>query len=354
MDESRFDLNIISKYRAPLYGISIFWIMLFHGYAKDLVDYSFGQSWLQWFYEFIKVGNVGVDIFLFLSGVCLYFSFVKNHDHYAFIKKRLARVYIPVIAVFFIWWFFKSIIQHSGGWTYLLSRLSLMHFWLTYDASVWFVSLIIILYFAYPYIHDFLFAKGANPEIRCVILVLGALLMNHILGRIWPGFFDGTEIALTRIPVFIIGCWFGKYVYEKKTLPYKNLWIALAVIAAVAFIYICFLGVLHGVVRRYFYTVGGIAWAYVWSLAFAGLDQLRGGKGASYLGRFMGWLGGFSLELYVSHIMLNQVYRSFGFYNEGWLPGYLVVVALAILLAFAAYKLTDPFIKRISGKPRAA
>lgn len=86
------NLNLVSKYRGVIYGFSIIYIVLFHGIAIDKGNYSFGIPTLHWLQDFLIMGNIGVDIFLLLSGICLYFSFQKNDNAYAFMKKRLARV----------------------------------------------------------------------------------------------------------------------------------------------------------------------------------------------------------------------------------------------------------------------
>lgn len=72
------NLGIISKFRNEIYGFSIIWIVLFHGAAINKVDYSFGCSVLYPLQAFLSIGNVGVDIFLFLSGVSLLFICEKQ------------------------------------------------------------------------------------------------------------------------------------------------------------------------------------------------------------------------------------------------------------------------------------
>ena len=89
-------LDIVSKHRSSIYGLAILWVVIFHGTAIDKVDYTFGhQHLLGWLQSIISVGNVGVDVFLLLSGVCLYFSFCKKQDAYGFMKKRIARIVPP-------------------------------------------------------------------------------------------------------------------------------------------------------------------------------------------------------------------------------------------------------------------
>ena len=73
-----FRLDIVSTYRAPLYGFAILWIVVYHA-TIDNVDFSFGIEQLLWFKGIMELGNAGVDIFLFLSGVCLFFSLSLIH-----------------------------------------------------------------------------------------------------------------------------------------------------------------------------------------------------------------------------------------------------------------------------------
>lgn len=45
------------------------------------------------FFRFASIGNVGVDIFLLLSGIGLYYSYERSSA--GFFKRRLSRVLIP-------------------------------------------------------------------------------------------------------------------------------------------------------------------------------------------------------------------------------------------------------------------
>lgn len=84
--------NILSKYRNELYGFSILWIILFHG--LNVKNSSLCKE-LEVLSGFIKHGNCGVEIFLFLSGMCLYYSFKNNEKVVQFYIKRLKRILIP-------------------------------------------------------------------------------------------------------------------------------------------------------------------------------------------------------------------------------------------------------------------
>lgn len=104
-------LGKISKYREELFGISILMIMFFHfcgphiEYYSSSVDGSFILTLERRFNTYI--GSIGVEIFVFLSGMGLYYSFSKNDDMRQFFKKRFKRILIPYLYVGTIFWVLK-------------------------------------------------------------------------------------------------------------------------------------------------------------------------------------------------------------------------------------------------------
>lgn len=61
----------------------------------------------------------------------------------------------------------------------------------------------------------------------------------------------------------------------------------------------------------------------------------------------MSYLGGISFELYLAHIMVNQVYQLTFLYQEGNLVEYLGVLVVAVLIVDLAGKATTKITKRI-------
>ncbi|BCZ26302.1 hypothetical protein EUBC25_03890 [Claveliimonas bilis] len=60
----------LSKYRNQLYGLSILWIMIFHVYETFQNQLSFN-----WISSVIFLnGYIGVDVFLFLSGISMRYA----------------------------------------------------------------------------------------------------------------------------------------------------------------------------------------------------------------------------------------------------------------------------------------
>ena len=64
----------LSRYRTELMGFSCIYIMLFHNF----IQWRVVGKWSNPIQTLLARGNVGVDCFLFLSGIGLYHSF-SNH-----------------------------------------------------------------------------------------------------------------------------------------------------------------------------------------------------------------------------------------------------------------------------------
>ena len=77
------ELANMSRFRGELMGAAMLFIILFH-VALPREDAFYGLR---------RMGNVGVDMFLFLSGIGLWFSWAKNPDVKRFFIRRYLRIY---------------------------------------------------------------------------------------------------------------------------------------------------------------------------------------------------------------------------------------------------------------------
>ena len=77
------ELANVSRFRGELMGAAMLFIMLFH-VSLPRWDMFFGLR---------RMGNIGVDIFLFLSGVGLWFAWMKRADMKHFFRRRYIRIY---------------------------------------------------------------------------------------------------------------------------------------------------------------------------------------------------------------------------------------------------------------------
>ena len=299
----RISLNDLSKYRSQIYGFAIIWIAFFHG-SINTVDYSFGNESLLWLKTIMGNGSVGVEVFLFLSGISLYFSYRNNPDLLSYLKKRAKRVFIPLFLIDGVYFFIRFfIIEHERS--ACISSLMLLKFWETGDQTTWFASLIMVLYIIYPYLFSILFEKDDNKSVwlRGVIILLLTYLAIICFYRVNYDVYSMVEIAVTRVPVFILGSIVGKYVYEKKTI--SALWIIPILILPVLFFYVPQMDVLHDCSRRLFFIVGGIPITFLLAEIFKFTDKISNRllkHDSPLINRAFGFAGAASLEFYYTHI----------------------------------------------------
>lgn len=295
--------NILSKYKAQLYGCSILWIMLFHG----IVRHSIGalDKPFRFMTKFIQHGNCGVEIFLFLSGVFLYYSMKRKRSTVsAFYRKRVLRIFLPLFLIDGLYWGYTNIIQQHS-FIQFFKNITFYSFWFERNGIVWFVALIVWLYFIYPLIFKYVLEPyGASRKSLAIIVLLCILVygwcysLNNIFGFSAHKWYMTTEIAWTRIPVFFLGCYVGPLVYEKKTIDDWVL-ICSAIISAWGFYFFY-----HpfGLVKWYRvqYLLVGPSFAIWGAILINALNN-------KYINEILAFFGTISLELYLSHFLFQNM-----------------------------------------------
>lgn len=320
-----FSFHFISKYRTELYGISILWIMIFH--SRAICGYIWPMA-----LRFIHFGNMGCEIFLFISGICLYFSFAKDNRMIPYLKKRAIRIWVPLLIICLPYWialFMKGTISISN----FISKLFTLDFWLCGDQQIWFAAFMVIAYLLYPYFYHFIFDKG-HPFLRTVILAGFVVLLTLVVRSQNPTFYNRVEVGLTRFPVFILGVFTGKLVYERATFPRKYL--------IVVFTFFIGFGLLTSkhfftdIWQRYIFLFVAIPMTIL--LAYL-LNQIPW----DFPKKILRFFGTMSLELYFVHIIMVRFYKQgflWPFTPDNVLP-YLFVMILCIPIAWLASKLNQ-------------
>ncbi|MBR2835361.1 MAG: acyltransferase [Coriobacteriales bacterium] len=343
-----FPLEWISKHRNAIYGLCIVWIVFFHATAINKVYDLYYEPGFRWLYNIVGMGNVGVDIFLFLSGISLYYSFSKNPNTKQFYTKRLIRIVPAVWLIDGIYWFIRYVVL-KGDMGNFLSRMSTMRFWITGDETIWFVSTIIVLYLLYPLIYRWLYCKPKGIIWRFVALLALTYGMIALVATCLPAWYDKVEVGLTRFPVFMMGCFAGKYVKECRHINW--VFILLAVVCSCLFFVIIHMKVFTGMYKRFFYAFGGVSLTFTFTLFFELCTRITKNPDLGLI-KFFTWVGGFSLELYLSHIMLNQVLRLQDFYVKGDFIQYAAMACCALVVAWTAKKIIDIVLKKHTLKLR--
>lgn len=321
-----YDLGLLTAHRQELYGVATLWIITFHSYLCNVYFPTIVGN-------LITYGNMGCEIFLFLSGICLYFSYRGDEQYIPFIKRRLKRLYVPIVLIC-VWYWLYLLVQEGVSLTglgTLAANFLTLSLWITGDSQIWFVSLLLVVYILYPFIYRVLFGSKYT-EIFTLLLLAMSVGIAVLLKIVAPDFYGRTEVALTRLPVFLIGCGFGQVVYRRK--PFPRWIIPLCAIMFCCVIAVLNAEILHGICRRYFYLFGGIALTFVLSWVF---DKVSWEP----LHAVFSFFGNMSLELYLWNIILIRLYRNLPFYDSQHpsTAGYLALLAINIALAYVVCRL---------------
>lgn len=209
------NLNYINESRNILLGIATIMIVLFHSPSlnfNNILGYNLSSNIL----NFIrKICNIGVDIFLFLSGIGLYFSYSKNNIK-QFYKNRFKKIIPPVIIFMCIYY---SIIGVSSI-KELFEHFLLLSFFINGNRSFWYISFLLLLYILFPIIYKII--KNKNFD-GLIILLFITIMFNFLVYLLSESIYTKIEIALTRIPIFIIGVYFGQEISQNKEIPYNTI-----------------------------------------------------------------------------------------------------------------------------------
>ncbi len=348
--ENKPGMNDFSKYRSELMGLAIISIIFFH-YSEDaLSHYSAGIHYTITYWYRMLIGSIGVEIFLFVSGMGLYFSMKRggSSDILGFYKKRFVRVLIPYLVYASIAWFIMDVIQEGRGIGLFIYDLSTLGFWYDGRKTIWFVAFILTMYVVFPLIYEMVENKKSGTKTIIVIAIVIFILECFRVSN--PEAYNDTEIALTRIPIFILGAYFGKKIYDKQAITPGYYALFISGIAA-GFINFCF-EYLHdsgkaeeGIVKILYSYLHHFdryinAW-YSLGIMFLAILILR-----KIIGKFkpldsiLNRSGALSFELYMTHVTVRRIFILAGL--PIWLfKCYFVVIIISIVASVILNKVSD-------------
>lgn len=200
----KFEINDISTYRSELMGWAIVWIMMLHFTFTQIKPLGF----------IAQYGFAGVEIFMMVSGLGLFFSLEKDNNLQHFYKKRLLRIF-PTY--YFLGIFGSILLYHDNFWHYLF-RYSTIGFWTGHIYGEWYIPSIIVLYIAAPYIKK-LFDKKQFFFICFICLAILGVSFFIVAKNIVPKG-EAHFFLLYRIPAFIFGMTCANWILHKISNKY--------------------------------------------------------------------------------------------------------------------------------------
>ena len=333
------ELANISRYRSELMGAAMLFVILFHvGLPRE--DIFFGLR---------RMGNIGVDIFLFLSGMGLWFSWTRNPSLHRFYLRRFLRIYpawLLMASLYYIPDYLSAgFAGHSGHSTSLIDLIGDItvnwDFWLHDELTFWYIPAILFLYAVSPFYMSLVIR---HPIYRWlpVAMIMWCILVQYVtpvheaVGHL--------EIFWSRVPIFFIGINMAAAVKRKETMDGASIWmIGLMFVMALASS-IFLEQVKHGqfplFLERMLYIPLTVTTILLLNRIFRRLPDT--------VNKVFRLVGTLSLEAYLihDHFVLEYVERN------GWSywTTFLVTTLVTIFLAWMLHALLERFITPIENR----
>ena len=331
---------LLSKYRKELFGLSIISIMIFH-FFEDIQnsDTTGAVVRIASLYNSF-IGSIGVEIFIFLSGVGLYFSLNKNDSVLKFYRKRIKRVIIPYLLYGALFWIVKDIvILHESIFSFMFDY-TLVSFWINGNRNLWYIALIIILYLICPLLYRLLKGDNKFRTLNAFILVILPIVLINLCSMISQNIYDNIEIAFYRVPVFVLGLYYGDKVLKKKKIDVLD----------TTMMTFCF--ILRGA-----RVVGGvgdmipprlsvgffslpISFILVYLLKIIHFKKLDS---------FLALAGTYSLELYLTHVTVRTIMNLSGLPTYR-ICNYIICIIISVILSFLFCRITELIVNNTKQK----
>lgn len=331
MDCIRIEWARVSQYRGVLMGIAIIMIVLFH-VALPRSSAFFGLK---------RMGNMGVDIFFFLSGIGLWFAWVKRPDVLHFYRRRLLRI-LPAWLLFSTAFYLPDYLgprRFSSSLADFIGDITInWDFWAHDELTFWYIPATLMLYLWAPWYMRLLVRNRSWVALPVLMMcwcvaVQYIPLIHQAVGHI--------EIFWSRVPIFFIGIVAGQWVKDKRSLPREALPIVATVTVALLALCIALEQMVHGrfpiFLERLIYiplVIASLLWLchYMHRMPSRLLSALT-------------FVGGISLEIYLIHC--HFVLKYIEPLALGCLPTAVLCLAITIPVAWLVHQLLNVVIKAL-------
>lgn len=315
---------LLRRYRGALMGFAQLWIVLLHCWLLIIPN----RPVLGAIEAFIKWnGTLGVEMFLFLSGIGMTYSIRKGSIR-SFYLGRLRRVLLP-------YWVMAAVNAadaHLGVLWMLYYATGLGSILQNFQALLWFIPAMLILYTLFPAYHSLMMRAKSKTGFTLAALLLWlcsiTLLREVIREDLW--------VFINRIPSFLLGVCFGEIGRKQRLIMRGRHWVLcfLAMLAGFSLRTAGLRGLIPGIPHFSFAVswLMGVPLCFLLGGLFALLEMGKTGAIFHLPLRFLAFMGTFTLELYCCHQWIfSKIY--------GLLEGhvsYLGINLVSIAAAIAA------------------
>lgn len=327
--EESITCDLLSRQRTVIMGLAILSVIFFH-FTEDCMKYKmYDEGLIKWYWTYVK--SSGVDIFLFLSGLSLYYAMKKNGDVIRFYKRRMVRILIPYALVAVPTWLMVCMIIKNEGLREVIENLIFVTFFTKGTKLFWYIGMILVCYLIFPLI--FVLIEKCNQRVLqwggCILLCVLITYIAYSLRMTNRELYKNIEIALLRFPPFLMGCVYGRVSYAKRHGYW--LWGVIAVISIV--MSGPMLALESSFCDRYILAIVNIS---VFACLAVLLDMLQKDH---WLVKFISWFGIRSLELYLCHVLVRRIMNLKG-YATCYVRNETIMLAVSIACAWLLHKVT--------------
>lgn len=353
-DREKLGFHCLSTYRNELFAVSIISIIIFHffeNFSRNTALTDITRISVKIYMNMIS--SIGVELFVLLSGLGLYFSFRKNSDIRGFYYKRFLRILVPYCIFAGIAWFAIAIITKGDFWSYIYN-FSLLSFWTNGNLMLWYIAFTLMMYLAFPLIFTIINSEhsGRNTIITLIILYTVLFACNNIGAQ----GYKNMEIALWRIPVFVIGTYLGKLAYEKKKFKsWHYAFFAFCLLQKLFYFFVyVFLGAenssepissIYSFMRKYSRLFSGLyslGLLFLLVIIFRALNSCTINKIAVPISKV-------TLELYMTHVTLRNISNRFDMpIGEIWY--FLIYISASIVITIFLNIISNKIIHKFNEK----
>lgn len=301
------------------------------------------------------LGYGGVDIFFFLSGFGLFYSYRRDPSSRRFYRKRLGRIFPAFIVVVLI-----EEYARRGGFepVRFLQLSSTLGYWFPHSwgwhYEAWFVSAILALYLVFPLFYKSMIRWPWASVLGGILIglcLVGAYTYTFVV--VYPGKWNGLILFFARIPVFFLGVAFARLSMIDRKIPLmrSRVWsVALVVVAIVGFVVldVLFSTVNHGLLKAWgllYFPFVAIVPGLCLSLGMA-LERIP-----CWVERMLSMLGSITLEAY---LLMGCIYsfkpRFVGLAGGDGALGSLLMLLATLAAAWMLHWLLKPAVRLLSGK----
>ncbi len=299
--------KILSDNRTLIMGIAIIAIILFH-YTKDCFNFDYNYFGLTKIYK-TYIGSVGVDIFLLVSGLGLYYSFKRNSKLKEFFYKRYTRVLIPYVLVAIPSYMYLVINNHYSVFSFFkdITFINLFHH---HDTWFWYIFFISFCYLIFPVIFKFIDSSKNSNEVSNKIfnLCISITMLCLLLFLFKKDLYRDYNIMLLRFLPFFLGILLGYYSYHKKKFEYGDF-----LLIGLGLLFVFLANIPNGIISRY--SSFFFATSFLFIILFIIEKYFNKYKWFGYIRKFIEWFGKYSLEIYLIHVSIRAIFNDIGLYG---------------------------------------